>query len=445
MKITADFNKITGTIKPMHGVGQPPLLAHRATYFHYLSDAGIPYSRLHDVGGVFGGNRFVDIPNIFRDFNADVNDPASYDFAFTDFLISALIQHNCEPIFRLGVTIENGHLIKAYRIFPPADYQKWAEICEHIIMHYNYGWANGFNYNITYWEIWNEPDDCFSEQDSAMWKGTPEQYYRLYEVAANHLKKRFGDEIKVGGYASCGFFACDKDPDGTGLCAPAATLEEFYIEFFHGFLKYITSSEHLSPIDFFSWHLYGPPKDIIKYSRYCRKVLKNYNLSHIPDMLNEWNSWHSDIQRGTPYAAANALSTMLGMQKEQTELLAFYDARIGASKYSGLFSPETYKPYLAYNVFLAFNELYRLGNEIESISDNPDIYVGGAKNGEKAVLLVSNTLDRPVVLDMDIMGVDLATANVKLIDGEHFYTADNTALTDKKLTLAAYGSAQIEF
>ena len=53
-----------------------------------LTDAHIPYSRLHDVGGAFGSNRYVDIPNIFRNFDADGNDPASYDFAFTDELIS---------------------------------------------------------------------------------------------------------------------------------------------------------------------------------------------------------------------------------------------------------------------------------------------------------------------------------------------------------------------
>ena len=27
-----------------------------------------------------------------------------------------------------------------------------------VIKHYNSGWANGYHYNIKYWEIWNEPD-----------------------------------------------------------------------------------------------------------------------------------------------------------------------------------------------------------------------------------------------------------------------------------------------
>ena len=119
----------------MHGVGQPPQPANNALY-HYLTEAGIPYSRLHDVGGWMGGGLYVDIPNVFRDFDADENDPESYDFAFTDQLIRFLINAKCEPYFRLGVTIENQHMLKAYRIFPPKDNAKWARICEKVIAHY---------------------------------------------------------------------------------------------------------------------------------------------------------------------------------------------------------------------------------------------------------------------------------------------------------------------
>ena len=151
MKITVDFEKSKGKIKPMHAVGQPPFRGGFSkidfTPMEVLRDAHIPYSRLHDVGGAFGGNRYVDIPNIFRDFDADENDPSSYDFAFTDHLLKILIDYGCEPIYRLGVTIENYQKIKAYRIRPPKDMKKWANVCKHIVMHYNAGWANGFYYN----------------------------------------------------------------------------------------------------------------------------------------------------------------------------------------------------------------------------------------------------------------------------------------------------------
>ena len=106
-KITVDFNKTIGKIKPLHGIGQPPIHRVDTTAFRLLKDAGIPYSRLHDVGGAYGYNRFVDIPNIFRDFSKDPYDEKSYHFAFTDILIKSLMENNCEPYFRLGVTIEN--------------------------------------------------------------------------------------------------------------------------------------------------------------------------------------------------------------------------------------------------------------------------------------------------------------------------------------------------
>ncbi|MBR6603346.1 MAG: hypothetical protein IKK94_04960, partial [Clostridia bacterium] len=82
MKITADFSKLTGKIKPMHGVCQPPIGGRKTVQngkcgyviddmFHYLTEAGIPSSRLHDAGGAYGGSVYVDIENIFRNFDAD--------------------------------------------------------------------------------------------------------------------------------------------------------------------------------------------------------------------------------------------------------------------------------------------------------------------------------------------------------------------------------------
>lgn len=207
MKLTFDFAKEIGPIRPMHAVGQPPQVGISGEYMHYLTDARIPFSRLHDVGGLFGGNMYVDIPNIFRDFDANEYDPAAYDFGFTDVLLRQLAEAHCEPIFRLGVTIENYQHIRTYRINPPKDFAKWAHICEHIIRHYNEGWADGFHYNIRYWEIWNEPEGHPDVKKNEMWHGTAQEYYELYEVTAKYLKKRFGDRIKVGGYASCGLYA----------------------------------------------------------------------------------------------------------------------------------------------------------------------------------------------------------------------------------------------
>ena len=134
--IKLDLTKQQGKIKPLHAGGQPPVVSNAGNaFFHYLTEAGIPYSRLHDVGGAFGGNKYVDVPNVFRNFDADVNDPANYDFTFTDVLLEHLAAAGVEAYYRLGITIENAAKVKGYFNAPPADYQKWAEICEHIIRH----------------------------------------------------------------------------------------------------------------------------------------------------------------------------------------------------------------------------------------------------------------------------------------------------------------------
>ena len=59
--IVVNSQKNVGVIKPMHGVGQPPAIRTDFSRIDYLADAGVPFSRLHDVGGPYRGGRFVDI------------------------------------------------------------------------------------------------------------------------------------------------------------------------------------------------------------------------------------------------------------------------------------------------------------------------------------------------------------------------------------------------
>ena len=404
LKLNIDFNKTTGPVKAMHGIGQPPLDGPDDGMFHYLTEAGIPYSRLHDVGGDFGGNLFVDIPNIFRDFDKDENDEASYDFVFTDWLIAKLFEYKCEPIFRLGVTIENYFYMKAYRIFPPKDPAKWARICEHIIKHYNEGWANGFHYGIEYWEIWNEPDNGRDNTENQMWHGTPEQFYELYTVAAKHLKSVFGDKIKVGGYATCGFRHIFSDPEKFGIdfekhSEPVYSGDRSanFLRFFEGFFDYI--KKHGAPIDFISWHSYLDTDMTVAAAKYLERRLYDLGYGDLETQMNEWNNvcvdnsdWsevyaNARREKGTGIAAAKAAAMMCGMQKTKTKILCYYDARLEATPYAGFFNPITTKPYPLYYAFKGFNELYKLGNSVECLyEEGKGFYaIAACKDGKKAV------------------------------------------------------------
>ena len=51
VEVKVDFSKDVRPVKPMHAVGQPPLLGLRDyQLFRYLKEAGVPYARLHDIG-----------------------------------------------------------------------------------------------------------------------------------------------------------------------------------------------------------------------------------------------------------------------------------------------------------------------------------------------------------------------------------------------------------
>ena len=136
-EILVNFDKETGKIKPLHSVGCAPYavnMGNNQLYIDkYFKEASIPYCRLHDCCGGWGGAHFVDIPNIFPDFDADENDPDNYDFHYSDEYIGAIQKAGTETYYRLGITIEWGS--KKYTATPPKDFSKWARICEHIILH----------------------------------------------------------------------------------------------------------------------------------------------------------------------------------------------------------------------------------------------------------------------------------------------------------------------
>ncbi len=416
--IKVDFGKIKGRIKPVHAVGQPPWMGLGGQYLHYLSEAHIPYARLHDMGGAYGGMVYVDVPNIFRDFDADETDPTAYDFAFTDILITKLMESGCKPYYRLGVTIENTVKVKPYRIIPPADFKKWARICEHIIRHYREGWADGFEYDIEYWEIWNECDNMPNPHENPMWVGTKEQYYELYDIASKHLKTCFGDKIKVGGYASSGLYGILKDPTLYGINMPANTepipeeRNENFMAFFLGFFEYIKA--HNCPLDFFSWHSYAGVSNTVVMEKFIEKHLEENGYGDVEIHVNEWNNASTVEFRGSSYAAATACEMMIRMHGTKCYMMNYYDARIGQSVYGGMFNPMTYKPLCTYYPFKAIGELYALGNEVECECDGSSVCLAAVSDdGKKQGIVLVN------VQDDEIVECELEGFNAYLIDEDH--------------------------
>lgn len=417
--IRIDCKKTLGKIKPMHAVGNGPLMGTTGGRFEYLKEAGIPYVRLHDTGGSYGGNVFVDIENIFRNFDADEKDPASYDFAFTDWLLKNLTDNGAMPFYRLGATIENAHRIKAYRIYPPKDSLKWTKICEGIIRHYTQGWADGFFYPIEYWEIWNEPDNEPNPADNPMWKGSKEEFFELYTVASKYLKDKF-PHLKIGGYGSCGFYQIAEIVSNPN--ANISPRTEYFVQFFHEFLQYIRKEN--APLDFFSWHSYASVKDNVIFSNYARKTLNEYGFEKTEHLCNEWNT--GILLRGTLRDATNIAANMIALHKTDCSMAMYYQWALRSSAYCGAFNPLDNTPYKAYYAFKAFNELYRLGEEILVETDLENLYVLGAKNAKKACVLIANHTDADCLVRLHIpqekvtgiLAIDENRTYEKIADGE---------------------------
>lgn len=414
VNIKINFNEIVGKIKPLHAVNDVP----SATFAYggakegidYFVDAGIPYCRLHDLSGRYGSNVFVDVSNIFRNFDADENNPENYDFTFTDKLLELLVSNGIKPFYRLGETIENDFLIKRYRTNPPKDNLKWAKICEHIILHYNYGWANGFKYDIEYWEIWNEPDNAKATDKNQMWGGTPEQFYELYSVSANYLKTKF-PEIKIGGYGSVGFYSiAQKELDPTANAEAGDSW--YFVDYFNDFIKYIKSRDYQVPLDFYTWHSYSNVEQNIIYAKYVRKTLDENGFIHTESNCNEWNPGTS--LRCTVRDAVNVASNMLMWQNAPIDMAMYYNARI-TSSYGGLFDPLTWGPAKTFYVFKAFNALYRLENQVRADSDDYSLLAVGARNGHSVAVMISNYSDQDK--QVKIEGLDmLKDVSVYVVD-----------------------------
>lgn len=348
-----------GKIRELHGVNCAPYAPHWETeqpevkrIFGY---ARVPRSRLHDACGIYGGCYFVDVPNIFRDFDADPTDPASYEFHYTDEYIATLIQNGAQVVYRLGVTIEWG--TKKYTCYPPIDNQKWAVICEHIVRHYNEGWANGFHYGIQYWEIWNEPEN------PPMWQGTKEQYFELYRVASRHLKSCF-PQLKIGGYGSCGFYAAIGGYD--------TPFYQSFITWFHDFLQFVKQND--CPLDFFSWHIYTEEVEkIVASAEYVRKGLDEAGFTATESHLNEWNY---GLEGGgfrmleSQRAAAFCAASLIAMQERAVDMAQYYVLSVG-SQYNGWVDLRTLDFSPVIHSFAAFARLFEAGDRLAVTADLP--------------------------------------------------------------------------
>lgn len=122
--------------------------------------------------------------------------------------------------------------------YPPKDYQKWTELVFQFVHHLRQRYGDA-EVKTWLWEVWNEPDIGY-------WKGTPEEFFKLYDFSAQAVLRAL-PEARIGG------------PDTTGPGNAKAA------DFLHAFLEHCAHQKNYangkigSHLDFISFHPKGSP------------------------------------------------------------------------------------------------------------------------------------------------------------------------------------------
>lgn len=119
--------------------------------------------------------------------------------------------------------------------YPPRDYDRWAELVYRWVRHSveRYGASEVESW---WWELWNEPDIGY-------WRGTPEEYLKLYDYTADAVKRAL-PTARIGG------------PTVTG---GGYRLMTTFLEHARSGINYRTGRKG-SPVDFLSFHAKGSPQ-----------------------------------------------------------------------------------------------------------------------------------------------------------------------------------------
>ena len=378
-EIRVDFDKKCGRIKPLGCINGGPRSGGYDLPFDFseeFTEMGVPLVRTAGAAGEYGLNQYINIHCIFPDFDADENLEESYNFLPTDLYLASIRNTGAGVFFRLG----EGREPYSRKLYagPPRDKEKWARICEHIVMHYNEGWANGFKMGIKYWEIWSAPDTA------ECWSGTRQEYFELYRVTANHLRERF-PRIKIGAYGARGFYSLNR--------LDASEEMKTYVPFMQQFFSYITNPETYAPLDFFTWACYTvSPEELALHAKYARTYLDGAGLRRTRSIICEYNT----IDRGdTPPALRDSLPSELGAslimaQKSPADMMMYSTSDV-YSRANSLFSMDDHTTphhYASYNVMCNFARLYKLGTAVDTGDDSrKELYSLAATDGSEAAMM----------------------------------------------------------
>ena len=401
MRISADLSHESGIIRKIHGINNSVQIQRADTVnqmkelFHALK---IPRVRYHDAALENPGYALVDVSRIFPLFHADESDPANYNFGVTDDYLKLAATCNCKIEFRLGETIEHSEI--KYRVTPPSDFNKWADICLNIIRHYNEGWADGLHLGIDYWSIWEEPDN------RVLFNGVYEEYFKLYDITAKKIKSVFPG-LKVGG---------------------PQTMGGVFSSRFEEFLQFCQANR--TPLDFIAWTAYFGTID--KFVISVKKATELVTYYGYPDAEINIAEWHyvpeawtwDDVWKDKVITGANSCAFTTGvlteLQDSAVSMTFFY---AWAAMQWGLIDSTWWKPFPVYYAFKAFAEMTDCKKRI-AISKNCDVdgvnILAGKNSPNELLMLLSCFKSEALKFELNISGATFKTCSIRVVDDESY-------------------------
>lgn len=437
----ADFRTVTGAFnKALHSSNSAPNLSNRGIrdFTPDFQRMNFEYSRTHDWALWNNGQRVVDTHFIFPLMHIDPADPENYYFAPTDEMIRITQEAGSKVFYRLGTSIEHSGLRpeqKHFNSIPPEDYGKYAEVLAGIIRHYTKGWANGFHYDMQYWEIWNE-----AENDPTCWKGSYEEFIKFFVIVLKRLKSEF-PELKIGGPAATGY---RKDLIGPILRA--------------------CKEAGIAP-DFISWHSYeANPDSLIGQPAKMKEFLQKEGFPDCELSVTEWHylvSWDG-IQRnmseegrrlalessnglcGIDSAVYN-LSVLCGWQETPLKSAFYYGANPvgdwGYLNYFGGYNKNYYSMCMFGKLMGCFDRKIRS----QSLSNSLYLQGGVSEDGETGMLLVADYRSNALSLQIKVEGMDGAFVSAAILDHTHSMTRADVSFHNGILTLYKNGVGSSAF
>ncbi|WP_198147848.1 GH39 family glycosyl hydrolase [Microbacterium sp. XT11] len=248
--------------------------------------------------------------SLFPDWGADVDDPASYNFAATDQWVEAVHSIGAEVMFTVASSIPRNKL-------PAEDVELYGRVVERIVRHYSQGWAGGPAKPIRVYEFGDQPD-----LGPLHFAGRPEEFYAMYQAFCEAVH-RVDPSLTVGGPATA-------FPLETG--AP-------YRE---GFLEFVR--ERGLPLDFFSflWFTDGSrdPLDYRYVSEQLRELLDRHGFTDTELTLCYWNylavpSASAPAEEKAAFQAATAIY----LQDTVIDHAFFFRADSGRDPHYGFVDP----------------------------------------------------------------------------------------------------------